>query len=268
MFKTAFLFLLLFTTSIQASEIALFGTSCETIKEGEKRSSAISRAADKASFEAVSHVNEFMEIKNSVPDYEFNALIYDAVDNNISDLIIKTKKSEKAKVCVEVSGYLNTDTLNLPETQIPESIIPVDINSKDMVIYIAPTYYFNNTQSKSVSKIIEENFKHEDDLLITDDLSSSDYIIYPKVLKAKIDNINSSTKRFHMIISLEVQNNKEEVLTTEHQNKFILLEATDDEQEKAKELMTKLFKAASVSILTKLETISKTNSQSLLNSGK
>ncbi len=239
-----------------ATEVSIFAINCETLRGEERKTSARIRATDIASKKAVEGVAEVFALKKHMPEHEYNIFVYDLIDNNISELTSKTTKSDDLEVCVEVSGYLNTSAIKRTEINTPEPIIEKEaILSKKPFLYIAPTNYYNDTNSSKVSEDISINFNNGENFLITQKKQLADYIIYPKVLKAQIDAINSQTNRLHMVISLDFEDTETLEKTTQHQSKFILIDTNNDEQAQAQELMKNLFKQASFAVLSKLETL-------------
>lgn len=121
------------------------------------------------------------------------------------------------------------------------------------LIFVAPTEFFNNTISNKYSEILREMFVKSDYFYITDKKELADFIITPKVLRAKVDPINSETNRLQMVIAVEYLNTDKEEVETQHQNRFVLFNSTEDEQEVAAKLMKQLFEKAADQIITELE---------------
>ena len=79
---------------------------------------------------------------------------------------------------------------------------------------------------------------------LTEDRAKADLVIYSKVLRAKVDAINSNTNRLQMVVSVEVKNLADDSSYIEHQNRFILFKSSEDEQKVAAGLMQKLLTKA------------------------
>lgn len=144
----------------------------------------------------------------------------------------------------------------------PTSFIPPDAENSEnpndkknmRLLYIAPVEFFNNTVSENHKQILKEVFDKNDYFYLTDDRNLADYIITSKVMRAKVDPVNSRTNRLQMVISVGVEFTDNGASTTEHQNRFILFSSEDDEQETAAKLMRKLLIKAGEQILNKVET--------------
>lgn len=117
-------------------------------------------------------------------------------------------------------------------------------------VYVRPTEFYNNTQSSSHSHILENILRQSDLIQIVDNEDDATFIITPKVLKAKIEPINSETSRMQMVIALETFDKNKNDTTTEHQNKFVLFNNEDDEQSIAKNLLKQLFEQGSQPLIS------------------
>ncbi len=245
-----------------ANSTPIYATACQTLRGQERKSAAMLRATDIASKNAIESVDEVFALKNKLSQDDYNILVYELIDNNISELITKTTKSDDLEVCVEISGTLDTTTIKNTPNQLPEPIVSQKIIlSEKPLLYIAPTHYYNDTSSKEVSKIIAHNFDNGENFYVTDKKNLANYIIYPKVLKAQVDIINDQTSRLHMVIAIDFEDTDTYKKTTEHKSKFILIRSQENEQTQAQDLMERLFKQASVSVLSKLETLAYKKSQ-------
>lgn len=149
-----------------------------------------------------------------------------------------------------------------PETSAPEVLIPQDadqtaeaddIKSPKKLLYIAPVSFFNNTVSENHKQILKEIFGKNDAFYLTENKDTADYIISAKVMRAKVDPINSNTNRMQMVLSVGVEFTDSGASTVEHQNRFILFANGDNEQEVAAKLMRKLLTKAGEQILNKVE---------------
>ncbi len=149
-----------------------------------------------------------------------------------------------------------------PQNQAPTPLVPPeaqkaenqDEQKQKHLLYIAPVEFYNNTTSESHKQILKEVFDKNDYFYLTDNKDLADYIITSKVMRAKVDPINSNTNRLQMVISVGVEFTDNGASTTEHQNRFILFASDDNEQEVAAKLMRKLLIKAGEQILNKVET--------------
>lgn len=299
-------------SSLDDDVIPIYGNACEKIKGDEAKSTARVRVTDKASFLAVSSVLSVMEYKNELNEHDFNVMVYSLVDNSVEDMAVRTTKQDNENICVEVTGYINKDSIvsafdnaavkepadktakesmteivnevnkSYSDSEIdgkhkPGVIPPTDeatlekykapvqetapqpkqiaiaADDKRGLVYVAPTEFFNNTQSEKHAKILKQLFSKNDYFYITNQKDLADYIVKSKVLRAKVDPINSSTNRLQMVISVEVEFVENKTSATEHQNRFVLFSSEESEQEAAFKLMKKLFEKAGETIKRKIE---------------
>lgn len=91
--------------------ISIYGTACENIKPDEAKSSVRVRATDKASFKAVENIPELNSYRKSANAHEFNVIVYNVVDNFVEDLTVRTTEQNAEKICVEVTGYINSENI-------------------------------------------------------------------------------------------------------------------------------------------------------------
>ncbi len=304
--------------------IAVFGTGCEKLKEGEARSSVRVRASDKASFNAVKNLAQLSNVQKEFNEHDFNVLVYNLVDNSLDDLSVKTTKQDEEEICVEITGYIRQENLfyaiqNAVEAQEdiertkdtsikssdpammiaptvvkiieknpnpgvnkkneervkivvdnrkraetsplaetpPETSSELQISSESMdkkgFVYIPPTEFFNNTKSEKRAEVLKKQFSQNEYFYVTDKADLADYIVRTKVLRAKVDPINSNTNRLQMVIAVELENVEDKTTSTEHQNRFVLFSSSEDEQEVAAKLMTKLFEKAGEQTINRIE---------------
>ena len=154
----------------------------------------------------------------------------------------------------------STENLNLPtEAEEKAQAIPLteeesnqNIDDKRGLVYIAPTEFFDKSTSDAHAQILRALFENDKNYFITDKKDLADYIIKTKVLRAKVDPINSSTNRLQMVVSVEAEFPDEKASVIEHQNRFVLFNSSENEQEVAAKLLKKLFAAAGEKIKDKV----------------
>ena len=127
-----------------------------------------------------------------------------------------------------------------------------NIDDKRGLVYIAPTEFFDKSTSDAHAQILRALFENDKNYFITDKKDLADYIIKTKVLRAKVDPINSSTNRLQMVVSVEAEFPDEKASVIEHQNRFVLFNSSENEQEVAAKLLKKLFAAAGEKIKDKV----------------
>lgn len=129
---------------------------------------------------------------------------------------------------------------------------PAPQDDKRGLVYVEPTEFFDKSTSAVHAKTVRDMFADDENYFITDKKDLADYIIRTRVLKAKVDPINSSTNRLHMVVSVEAEFPDEKSSVIEHQNRFVLFNSDENEQEVAFRLMKKLFTAAGEKIKDKV----------------
>ena len=95
-------------------------------------------------------------------------------------------------------------------------------------------------------------FADVDGYRLVDNPQSAMYAFYPKVLKAKVDSLNSQTKRIQMVVSLQLFVKDSNISFSEHQNRFVLFESSEKEQEIAQKLLHKLLRKAGRKLFDKV----------------
>ena len=144
------------------------------------------------------------------------------------------------------AAQTDIDSLNEEEAE------TVATNENKKLIYIAPLEFFNNTKSKNLTAPLKNLFSENSSFALTENETRADYNIVAKVLKAKVDALNAQTKRLQMVVSVTATQSGTDKSFTEHQNRFILFEAKDDEQKVAADLMNQLLTKAGKLVMKKV----------------
>lgn len=142
-----------------------------------------------------------------------------------------------------------------PETETPHSDTAY-VRAKEAqkgLIYIAPTEFYNNTSSRKQAEVLKNLFNGNDFFYLTDKPELADYIIRSKVLRAKVDPINSNTNRMQMVVSVERERRDDHEKATEHQNRFMLFTSEENEQAVASKLLKQLLEKAGEKIMRDIE---------------
>lgn len=255
--------------------LPIYGNACEKVIEGESKASTRVRAADKAVFLGVKKLPELARAKSILNEHDVNVLVYRLVDEYIEDLSSSTAPSDSDKVCVEINGYLSPTAIEKVQAEFiereqpvkeatPEEVAEVVAEVKNEVdikpanpeslalVRIMPLEYYTGAQSKKYAQMLQEQFANNQYFYLTEDTEIADYVITPKVLKAKVDNLDAAHKRLQMVVSLEVTGLKTEAVN-EYQNRFVLFGAEEDEQQTAVRLLNKLIETAGANVLRKIE---------------
>lgn len=280
MLKLCVLILVLLMGKANAQEhetqaLEVYGNACEKVIEGESKSSTRVRAADKAVFLGIKRLPILNEAKKALNEHDLNVMIYRLVDEHIQDLSVSTKDETEDKVCVEIKGWLNPGDVKLVEDEFSGKSAPVKEASPEVVeaiaqevkkevaiapqnpenlalVSISPLEYYNGAKSVKYAKLLQEQFADNPYFYLTDDAEVADYVIVPKVLKAKVDKLDAGHKRLQMVVLLEITGLKDEIVN-EYQNRFVLFGAEEDEQQTASRLLEKLLENAGDGALRKIE---------------
>lgn len=124
-----------------------------------------------------------------------------------------------------------------------------DFSGKKTSVFIDQTTFYNNTSTNGFFAHIEQEILKNGAVDIQATFDNPNYILKTKVLKAKVDNINSETARLHIVVGIELTDTLSSEVTTEHQNRFILFNTSEDAQSKAAELIKKLLSDGIAKIL-------------------
>ncbi len=267
--------------SILENEVAaIYGKACEKFKSGEPKSSARVRVIDKASYAAVDSLSLLDDFRADADPQDYNIVVYNLVDNAVEDLSVRTLKQDDKDICVEVTGYVSKKNIllalkdseskeeNFAEEEKTEGKQAFSKTEKlveaptgtaknpdgKISLWVEPTEFYNNTSSDKFAEFIAKEFEGGD-IIISRQKENADYIIQSNVLRAKVDPVNSDTSRLQMIVAVELRDAEGNRISTQHQNRFVLFSAEEDEQEVAFRLMKKLFENACERILQKIKII-------------
>lgn len=264
-----------FAQNTETQALSIYGNACEKVIEGESKASTRVRAADKAVFLGVKKLPQLARAKSILNEHDVNVLVYRLVDEYVEDLSSSTVQSDVGKVCVEIKGYLPPEAIEKVQAEFikeekplkeaaPEVVAEVasevkrevdikPVNPESLaLVHINPLEYYNGAKSKKYAKILQEQFADNQYFYLTEDAEIADYVITPKVLKAKVDNLDAAHKRLQMVVSLEITGLKNEPVN-EYQNRFVLFGAEENEQQTAARLLNKLIETAGANVLRKIE---------------
>ncbi len=120
-----------------------------------------------------------------------------------------------------------------------------EVNSSELTkVYIDKTSFYNNTETDGFYPYIEHELNKKTYIKSLNELNNPDYIVKSKVLKARVDSINSQTSRLQIVVAVDLIDTQTTKTITEHQNRFVLYNSSEDEQKTASELTKKLIIAA------------------------
>ena len=124
--------------------------------------------------------------------------------------------------------------------------------SHKIVVFVNKTKFYNGSETGVFFKDIRQALAENPDIKASTSKEGADYVLSTNVLRAKVDPINQHTYRLQMVVQLELTNTATGRKITEHQNRFILFESDDDEQQVASSLMRKLLNKGCQRLLPKI----------------
>lgn len=275
-----FLFVLLLSANVslasaQDEYVRISADACERVMNGESKSSTRLRASDKATFVAVKKIEQFKDNDKKLSDHDFNVMIYRLVDEYVEELSVKTLEDNEENVCVEVSGKILSAnitsvmaefskqeqvSLQVQKEEVEQIVQEVqkEVNIKPAnpenlsLVHIKQLEYFNGSKSAKYANVLKKHIDGNPYFYLTEDAEIADYVIIPKVLKAKVDALDASNKRLHMALVLEISGLEKEIVS-EYQNRFVLFGAEENEQNIASRLISKLIEQAGDGAVRKIE---------------
>ena len=169
-----------------------------------------------------------------------------------SQSVIQTQPIELPQNTIEeMTTALTTPTFqDASAAPTPEQAETSPTLSKNSVlVYVEPLSFYDNSTSEAYADIIKDYIKQDSHILLTDNKNLAEYVLTPKVLRAKVEAVNPETNRLQMVVSLDMYDVSAEKNSTEHRNRFIVYKTSADEQQVAYELMQNLFEDSSRQIL-------------------
>lgn len=249
--------------------------ACEKMIEGESKASARVRATDKAVFAGIKKLDRIAETAKILDNHEINVFVYRLVDEFVEDLSVKTTSDEDGKVCVEAVGKINAANIDLTERDFikdnaaisepkPEAVAkaaeeamrevavkPTDPEALALV-YVKNLQYYNGTETAKFVPELKQRLANNPYFYLTQEAELADYILMPKVLKAKVDTLDAGHKRLQMVVAIDISGIEQEPVT-EYQNRFVLFGAEENEQQIAARLIRKLLENAGDGAMRRIE---------------
>lgn len=170
----------------------------------------------------------------------------DEVEENIS---IAIPPKPEIVINKEISY---TETENEP-IQIAAQPVSVPVPEKKTIVFIDKTKFYNGSDTSGFFSALEQVILQKKGFKAAAVLNSPDYILKTKILKAKVDNVNSETSRLQIVAALELIDTKTSAVQTEHQNRFVLFNSSDDAQKVAANLTRKLLSAGAEKLFAKVK---------------
>jgi hypothetical protein len=117
--------------------------------------------------------------------------------------------------------------------------------------------YYNQSKSSQYTSIIAEKISLEPRVLVTENKELADYILQPKLILSKMEKINNENSKYSMSVVIEVQKVNGEIVVSQQQNRYIIIENKQDKQEIAHKLLTKLLDEALKNISVKINKLNR-----------
>ncbi|MCM1323495.1 MAG: hypothetical protein NC218_04975 [Acetobacter sp.] len=249
---------------------------CTPISAEKARSDIRYQTYDKAAYVAVKSSSYMQKKANELDDHLYGLLAYRLADKVLNDVSVVTIRDDDEKICLELSGYLDTKKAdeilkenkisgNTPQNvkkiaQEVNTILPKSIYETDEtipLIYIKDIEFYNNTSTSAYTRKIAQKLSFEPRVLVTENKELADYFIVPKLLQSKIEKIDSTHSRFSMSVEVELQKINGIVVGSEQQNRYIIISEEQDSQEIAQKLIIKLLDRALEAMTGKLNSLLK-----------
>ncbi len=263
-----------------AENILTSGQSCEDIKPGEMVDVVKNRATDAANYFAVENMPVVQKYRTYFNDHDFNVLIYKIIDEATDNLLVTPVSEDDTKVCVEVNIDVDKDkyTIILDEflhergTETPTDVIiesvsedketvaeqPVmtETNIEDKgLVFVAPTVFYNGAVSENHSKLVQHYMGQNNWFYITTKEEIADYIVYPRVEKARIEHSEDGTGYLSMNTLFVLTDVDGEEISSDKQERSIMLDDAKTEQQNAQDVMKKMFAKSSGIVSKKIENL-------------
>ena len=171
------------------------------------------------------------------------------------EIVYEDKPEEKAIITpplpVALEQKIEPQTEVKPEQ--PQPLAEEKAIRQEGLIFVAPTEFFNQTSSDYYSAIIKNWFADKKGFLITSDSKLADFILRPKILRAKVETVNEESNRLQMVTALELVYAASGKSYTEHQNRFVVYGNDEGEQDVAYRLMKQLLEKSCEELITGME---------------
>ncbi len=236
------------------------GNACANITSDKTRASIRYGAYDRATLSAVKASAYLQKHGASLDDYNYNLIAYRLVDKALHDITVITIRDDNEKICLEISGKLDKAKADeivqnkakpLDEAAVKNiaarvnNTLPKSIYETDETIpllYIDNLRYYNGTETAFFTPYIAEYLAFEPRVLVTETKELADYLLVPKLLLSQIELVDEKNSRYSMSVVLEVRKSTGELVDSEQQNRYIIIENTQNMQEIASKLLQKLLK--------------------------
>ena len=252
--------------------------ACDERRSGDDTKTAENRAVDRASLAAV---KLSAVIQKRYPGLSTNAL--DLISYRIIDEYMVNAKhtvtlEDAGRVCVKlqaavemttddlaqlIAEYRDSDMAAAQVVEVAEKVNeqamfkPSDLTEKKL-LFVRPMNFWNGEDTDHYRDLLVGLFSHSEYFYVTDDAQLADYLVTPRLLKAEVDEIDSTNHKMQMQVELDVVSRTMDDFTplTARQTHFILFAADSDEQEIADNLLRKLLTRAAEEAGAKIDKFS------------
>lgn len=255
----AMLISLINTAAADSFLLPVKSSVCVDVTAGKSRSDIRFEAYDKAAFVAVKSSTYMKQKANTLEDHSYDVFAYRLADSALNDISLITVRDDDEKICLELSGvldtkqadeiFLNRDAASIKPDSVSKiahevnSLLPKSLYETDSMIplvYIKDIEFFNNTASSAYTAKIAQQLSFEPRVLVTENKELADYYIVPKLLLSKSEKIDEKHSRFSMSVAVELQKINGIVVDKEEQNRYIIISDEENTQEIAQKLLVKL----------------------------
>jgi hypothetical protein len=257
------------------SALEINAQACDTLIGDESKASVHTRATDKAEFAGIRKLERIAILQKTLGDSELNVLIYRLIDEYVEDLSVETLPHEDNRVCVRVKGKISPEAIDLVEKDFikdgkpisepsPEAVQQAAVEATEEVsvkpenpeslalVYLKNLTYFNGQETSRFTEGLTDRFKDNAYFYLTGEADLADYTLAPKVLKAKVDTLDAEHKRLQMVITIEVTGLEADPVNIS-QNRFVLFNASENEQQIAARFIRKLLDKTADEVLRRIE---------------
>ncbi len=189
--------------------------------------------------------DEILEVENENIEENVNIIIPPKPEININEQIAYDDLDEVEEIN-EDNNQTTSEIFYINEEK-------NDNSDKKISIFVDKTSFYNNTSTNGFFAHIEQEILKKGNVVVQAKFDNPNYILKTNVLKAKVDNINAETSRLHIVVGLELTDTSNSEITTEHQNRFILFNASEDAQTEAASLVKKLLSDGIAKILPHIQ---------------
>lgn len=231
------------------------------------------KAYDKAALLAVKSSPRIQQSAASLDDYSFTELSYRLADNALRNVVVATTEETDKKICLNLSGELDPEVTekllakNTPKAldenkikKIAREINTIGTNSKSkagrqMLVYIKDLEFYNQKTSSTYTQKIAEQLSFEPEILVTDSKELADVFLKPQLVRSEMEQIDAKHSRYAMSVEIRLEKADGTLLAKKSQNRYVIIEASENTQDIAAKLLHKLLEDAVSALSEDLKTL-------------